>query len=331
MKNTNKILLTLAAMLLTASFLSSAAAAEKRSLMWGATNQSSGAFPMNVGMAEVINKQIPEVLITVIETGATNDNFRRMERGEVSFGQASTTDCYTANHGLGIWEGKTLHKPRVLVSANPQAFLFTATEESGIKKLSDLDGKPYSPGLKGSTTELLSYAVFATFGIKPKMYPGGTGEAVDGMKDRRILGFTKNSTLTNADSALQDVATTRNIRLIPFSAEEQKKFLEKYPYYPFVTMPASVYKQEADIVSIGTDFGIAVDKDLDADLVYKITKAICENGEIIGQTYPGVRNINLAELTARSSAWLHSGTIRYLKEKGYTLDAKTQYPPEYKE
>jgi TRAP transporter TAXI family solute receptor len=299
--------------------------------MWGATNQSSGAYPMNVAMAEVINKHVPEVSVTVVETGGTNDNFRRMERGEVSFGQSSATDSHTANHGIGIWQGKSMARPRVLVSANPQAFIFVVTEESGIRGLSDLNGQPYCPGLKGSTTELLSYSVFKSLDITPKFMPGSTGEAVDAMKDRRIVGYTKNSTLTSPDSSLQDVATTRKIRLLSFSKEEQQAFLKLYPYYTFVTMPAAVYAQAGDAETLGADFGVAVDKELSADLVYKIAKALCENSEYIGQSYAGVRGVDMAELTARATAWLHPGVIRYLKEKGYALDPAMQYPPEYKD
>ncbi|MCC8193106.1 MAG: TAXI family TRAP transporter solute-binding subunit [Deltaproteobacteria bacterium] len=306
------------------------AGAAKRTLMWGATSASSGYYPMSVAMAEVVNKHVPGIAVTVVETGATNDNFRRMERGELSFGQAGATDVYMATHGAGVWKGRDMKRQRVLVSSHPQVYVFAVTEESGVTKLADLEGKPYTPGLKGSITEMLAYAAFDSLGIKPKLIPSSTGEAVDAMKDRRIVGFTKATTVNAPDSALQDVATARKVRILSFSPEEQEKFKAKLPMFGFFDVDNKLYGFDGVSQTVGGHFGVAVDTELDADTVYQIVKAICENGEEIGKTYAGVRGIDLAKLTSEANAWLHPGTIRYLKEKGYTLD-KGQIPPEYKE
>ncbi len=310
--------------------ISAAGAAEKKTLMWGSTAASSGYYAMGVAMAEVVNREVPSVALTVVETGATNDNFRRMERGELSFGQAGATDVFMANHGVGAWQGRPFKRPRLLVNSHPQAFVFAVTVESGVTKLSQLDGKTYSPGLKGSITELLSYATFKALGIKPKLYPCSTGEAVDAMKDLRIVGYAKATTINSPDSSLQDVATARDIRILSFSPEEQKKYLALMPMYTFFDVDNALYGHKGKSQTIGSYYGVTADCELDADTAYKIVKAICENSEEIGKTYAGVRGFDLAKITAQGKAWLHLGTIRYLKEKGYTLD-KSQLPPEYKE
>jgi TRAP-type uncharacterized transport system substrate-binding protein len=150
------------------------------------------------------------------------------------------------------------------------------------------------------------------------------------MKDRRIVGFVKASTVNVPDSSVQDVATARKVRLLSFSPDEQKKFLAALPMYSFFPVENSLYGQTGQAWTIGALFGMAVTPDLDADTVYLIVKALCEHSDEIGKTYAGVRGIDLAELTSQAKAWLHPGTIRYLKEKGYTID-QGQIPPEYKE
>ncbi|SBW10147.1 putative trap transporter solute receptor, taxi family [uncultured delta proteobacterium] len=307
-----------------------AGAAEKKTLMWGATSASSGYYPMSVAMAEVVNREVPSIAVTVVETGATNDNFRRMEKGELSFGQGGATDVYMANHGAGVWKGRDMKRQRVMLSSHPQVYVFAVTEESGITKLSDLNDKPYTPGLKGSITEMLAYAAFDSLGIKPKLIPSSTGEAVDAMKDRRIVGFTKATSVNAPDSSLQDVATARKVRILSFTPEEQKKFKAVLPMFGFFDVDNTLYGHEGKSQTIGGHFGMAVDTELDADTVYQIVKAICEHSEEIGKTYAGVRGFDLAKLTSEANAWLHPGTIRYLKEKGFKLD-KGQLPPEYKE
>lgn len=321
------ILASLCTMLAVPAIVS---AAEKKTLMWGSTSASSGYYPMSVAMAEVVNREVPSIAVTVVETGATNDNFRRMERGELSFGQAGATDVYMANHGAGVWKGRDMKRQRVLLSSHPQVYVFAVTDESGITQLSQLDGKSYTPGLKGSITEMLAYTAFDALGIKPKLMPSSTGEAVDAMKDRRIVGFTKATSVNAPDSSLQDVATARKVRILSFSPEEQKTFNAVLPMFGFFDVDNTLYGHEGKSQTIGGHFGVAVDTELDADTAYQIVKAICEHSEEIGKTYAGVRGFDLAKLTSEANAWLHPGTIRYLKEKGFTLD-KGQLPPEYKE
>ena len=320
------ISMSLCAMLSVPTFVG---AAEKKTLMWGATSASSGYYPMSVAMAEVINREVPTVAITVVETGATNDNFRRMERGELSFGQGGATDVYMANNGAGVWKGRDMKRQRVLLSSHPQVYVFAVTEESGITQLSQLAGKAYTPGLKGSITEMLAYVAFDALGIKPNLIPSSTGEAVDAMKDRRIVGFAKATSVNAADSSLQDVATARKVRILSFSPEEQKKFTDALPMFGFFDVDNALYGHEGTSQTIGGHFGVAVDTELDADTAYQIVKAVCEHSEEIGKTYAGVRGFDLAKLTSEANAWLHPGTIRYLKEKGYTLK-DSQLPPEYK-
>lgn len=325
-----KLSLLLASLCAMLTVPPTAGAAEKKTLMWGSTSASSGYYPMSVAMAEVVNREVSGIAVTVVETGATNDNFRRMERGELSFGQAGATDVYMATQGVGTWKDKKMARPRVLISAHPQVYVFAVTVESGVNKLADLDGKPYNPGLKGSITELLAYAAFDSLGIKPQMLPSSTGEAVDAMKDRRIVGFAKATSPSAPDSSLQDVATARKIKILDFTPEEQKKFLTALPMFSFFPVDNALYGQTGISHAIGGHFGMAVDMNLDADIVYAIVKAICEHSEEIGKTYPAIRGIDLAKLTSEANAWLHPGTIRYLKEKGYKLN-KNQSPPEYKE
>lgn len=325
-----KFFVILTALLTFLSLPATSGAAAKKTFMWGSTSASSGHYPMNVAMADLINRNVPDVAITVVETGATKDNYNRMERGELSFGQGGASECYMAQHGAGVWKGLTMTRHRYFVSTSKQVYVFAVTDESGITKLSELNGKDYNPGLKGSMTEMLAYTAFEANGIKPKLVPGSTGEAVDAMKDRRIVGFVKSTGLDTPDSSLQDVATVRKVRILSFSPEEQKKFSAQLPMWAFYDVDNTLYGHEGMSKTIGGQFGITVDTNMDADLVYRMVKAVCENSEEIGKTYAPARGVNFAELTSQAYAWLHPGVIRYLKEKGYKLE-KHQLPPEYKE
>jgi len=307
----------------------SGANAEQLNLMWGSTSASSGFYPMNVAMAEIINKTLEDIHVTVVETGGTGDNFKGMERGDFKFGQASDGNIHMAQTGTGIYEGKLLKEPRMLIVANPLAYIAAVTEESGVKKLSDLNGKKFSAGLKGSVCEILYYKALEAFGIKPEFVPASTGDAVEAMKDRRIVGFAKSTSTTVADSAIQDVATSRKVRIIGFNEEERKKFKEILPIYNFFTVKGSVYDQEEDVIVPGEHFGMSVSASLPEEAAYKIFKTLYENRDQIAATYAGTRGHDILALTSNASCWLHPGVIRYLEEIGVQL-RPDQYPPEYK-
>ncbi|QVL36431.1 TAXI family TRAP transporter solute-binding subunit [Aminirod propionatiphilus] len=305
------------------------ASAEKLNLMWGSTSASSGLYPMNVAMADVVNRVLDDVHVTVVETGGTGDNFKGMERGELQFGQASDCNIHMAQTGTGIYENRLMKEPRMLFVAHPLAYVVAVTEESGIKDLSGLDGKPFSPGLKGSVSEILYYRALPAFGVRPQFVPSSTGDAVEAMKDRRIVGFSKATATTVPDSAIQDVATARPVRILGFNEEEKKIFKELFPAYGFFTVPASVYAQEGDVSVVGERFGVSVAASLPEEVVYRIFKALYENREQIAATYAGIRGHDVLDLTANSVCWLHPGVIRYFREIGIEPRPE-QIPPEYK-
>jgi hypothetical protein len=327
MKKTQAILcLTVLCGLIAAT---GASAAEKLNLMWGSTSASSGLYPMNVAMADVINRTLDDVHVTVVETGGTGDNFKGMERKELQFGQGSDCNIHMAQTGTGIYQGKLFEEPRMLFVAHPLAYVVAVTEESGVKSLSDLDGKSFSPGLKGSVGEILYYKALPAFGIKPQFVPSSTGDAVEAMKDRRIVGFVKATATTVPDSAIQDVSTMRKVRILGFNDKEKEIFKQLFPVYNFFTVPASIYEQEEDVSVVGERFGVSVSASLPEDVVYRIFKALYENREQIAATYPGIRGHDVLQMTADSVCWLHPGVIKYLKEIGVEPRPE-QYPPEYK-
>ena len=217
----------------------------------------------------------------------------------------------------------------MLIVANPLVYSVVVTEESGVTKLADLEGKKFCPGLKGSVAEILFYTAMKTFGIKPEFVPGNTGEAVEGMKDRRIVGFCKSISTTTPDSAVQDVATSRKIRLVGFSEEEGKKFVEALPVYSMFTVPGSIYNLEGEYQFPGEHFGMSVSASLPENVVYDIFKALIEHTDEIGVTYAGIRGHDVLKMTANSNCWLHAGVIKYLREKGIEPRAD-QIPPEAK-
>ena len=69
------------------------AQAETR-LAFGATNSQSAHYAYFASLAKIINSAYPEAYqASVVETGATVDNLKRMARDQLDFGFDEDTDC----------------------------------------------------------------------------------------------------------------------------------------------------------------------------------------------------------------------------------------------
>lgn len=303
---------------------------QAQEVYWSACNTSSTYYPLAVAAAEVINQNVPSVHVTIIESGGTSDNFKALEAGQASLGNASDPDTYAAQNGVGNFEGMQYTKPRILALTNPIMYLFAVTEDSGIKCFSDLQGRAFNPGAMGSNSERVSYDVIENIlGITPDWVPCSNADAVSFLKDRRIDGFQRSASTIVKDSNIADIETSVDMHILSFTEEEQAKVLEAIPYYSFATMDGSIYDQE-DITSIAFFFGFQVSADMDADTVHDIFAALCENVDYMGQSYSAINGQNLAELTAHNAkGYLHAGVIKYLDEQGISYDPSL-IPPECK-
>src|SRR5690606_34741034 len=113
-----KLVATLAA---CASLALAAPAGAKDKLLIGSTSASSSQYGYFVALSQLINNKVPNVESSVVETGATVDNLRRIERGQIDFGLVTTNVTYHAYAGEAAFEGKKIDNQLLFVySPAPQ-------------------------------------------------------------------------------------------------------------------------------------------------------------------------------------------------------------------
>ena len=69
-------------------------------LNYGGTSASSGQYVYCVAMTKAINDQVPEVRVTNIETGASVENARLLQRGDIDLGMMTIDVQFRAWNGL---------------------------------------------------------------------------------------------------------------------------------------------------------------------------------------------------------------------------------------
>lgn len=295
-----------------------ALAASKKLLAMGTTQSSSSHYAYFVAVAKVINTNLPDVNITVVETGASVDNINRINKGELDLGMTTIHLQYQAYHGLGPWKGKPIKDQYVLWVYQPAPQNFVVREDSGVKSVYDLAGKPFNPGMRGSATEKTVEAILDALGVTPKYYRGGTEDAVAAIKDKRIVGYVKSGAgLNSLDASTLDIATFTSIRLLGFTAEDINKVQAKYPYLSPITVPKGIYKEIPSYQTFAMLIGAVVKKNLPEEFVYRMVKAVWEGFDEQVAAFPSVKGINLPKLTLETcTVPLHPGAIKYYRELG---------------
>ena len=146
-----------------------------------------------------------------------------------------------------------------------------------------------------------------------KAYDLTNQEAIDSLKDGTIDAFILYSGAPL--SAIIDLTTTTDVNFISLSDDFCDRFIEKYPYFQKLTIPADMYGMKEDVQCVGVMNCLVVNPDVDQDVVYLITKAIFENLDELHKVHVQAEEITL-ENAANIPLPLHAGAEKYFKEVG---------------
>jgi TRAP transporter TAXI family solute receptor len=299
--------------------LTGPAEAQKKRLAMGCTATASSHFAYCVGQAKAINTAVPDVDVTVVETGATVDNLKRMLKNTIDYGLITTDQVYLAHRGEGIWKDTPFADVRNLWFYTVSAIYITVREETGIKTIADLAGKKFSPGFRGAATEKMTEATLTHLGIKPEWVRGGASDLVDAIKDKRIVGYAKAADGFRLDASMMDIAATTPIRVLPFTDDQMKKTKEQFPYYPWVKVPTGSIKGMGEFWAQAVVVGFMTSKAFPSEVAYKLVKAVLEDREHQKAAFKGLAD-DMTKLTLEQAlSPLHAGAIRYYREKGLKI------------
>jgi TRAP transporter TAXI family solute receptor len=298
------------------------AASAQQKLLIGSTSSSSSQYGYFVAVSQIINAKVQGIESSVVETGATVDNLRRLDRKQIDLGLVTTNTGYQAYAGTEGFKDKPVPVRLLWVyTAAPQNVI--VRKDANIGKIADLAGKKFNPGLRGSATEKTTEAVFKLLGIKVDEARGSTSDIVDAIKDNRVVGYVKSGAGTKLDGSSLDIATFTPIQVLSLTDEQADKIKKEMPDLGVVKVAAGA----ADGVPAYTtwSFGLAVvaRADMPEDVAYKIVKAIDEDKSVQANALAEMKGANIAQMTVDyGSIPLHAGAAKYLKEKGLEIPAR---------
>ncbi|NDV49008.1 TAXI family TRAP transporter solute-binding subunit [Salipiger sp. PrR003] len=289
-------------------------------LAFGATNSQSAHYAYFASLSQIVNASFPDTYqASVVETGATVDNLKRMARSQLDIGLITTSTLYQAYNGVKSFEGRPVESKLLWAySLAPQNVV--VRRDSGITELAGLDGQKFGPGMRGSSTEATSQEVFDLLGITPDWVRGTNGEQANAIKDDRSEGFVKSAVGTSFDALTTDIAAFTPLQVLGIDDAQEAQIRESLPELSIVEMPGGKMENSGPYTAWGFMIGVSARPDMDEQTAYDITKAVMENMDEQAAAFPAVKGLNLPELTLQyATSPLHPGAIRYYEEIGLTV------------
>jgi len=320
MKDRSLTILTVVSIAVALVIVGAAAAdshAEKMKRYSVATGGTGGTvYPMFGAIAEIVNRNVKNVKLTVEVTAASNENLRLIQTGEVDFFISNGQLCSKAVKGEKPFPTK-FDKVRLAGWMHGSPLQIAVFAKSNIKSLMDLKGKKVVVGAVGSGNEASVRIIFGMAGLTYKDFKPlylSFSEGAAAMKDRRVDVLTVQAGYPT--TALLDLSTSVPIRLIPVEMALAKKVNAKYPLYIPSTIPANIYKGQTEPTLVIDSPGVwGAAASVPADLVYQVVKLTKENIDELANVHVAFKQWKF-EPSAQAAGPLHSGAIRYYKELG---------------
>jgi len=293
---------------------------------WTSGQLGGGWYTMTAGLAKFIEEANPDIKIKVVPGGGTA-NPSKVNFGKSQFGLGLDTLAFLARDGRDIYKGKP-HNDLMMIggSLSDTLFhfvkadraklsleqLFTEAEDVniGVTKAGSSDQKIF--------TWIMDYYGTSYQGLKKRgvsVNHANYSELASQYKDKLIDYVFVNLGVPGA--AVIDMLISRKGDVHSLPEAMMKEFKKSYGYNTGI-IKAGTYKNQNNAVSTG-NMGtvILVGKSIPEDIVYRVTKTICENESKLPDIHGSMASYKCATATKNATIPVHPGAAKYYKEMGY--------------
>lgn len=310
------VLLALAAVSVLA-FASSAPAA-KRFFVISTGGTGGTYYPLGGILAQALTEKVPDVVVTAQAGNASVANCNLIREGQAESAFVQSNVAYDAYYGNAQFKDKPVKNLRLIASLYPETIQIVARKDSKIRTLKDIKGKRLVPGDRGSGTEVDTLNVLGAYNLTYKDFASVDWLSFSGAA-QRLQDRQADVTFTTAGwptAAIQELAISTDIVLIPIDEAKIKELTKKYPFYSRIVIPKGTYKnQTKDVPTITTMAQWVVDAKVPDDVVYALTKALWEGGaQKMAAAHAKGKDVKLQTALSGMAIPLHPGAERYYRE-----------------
>ncbi len=318
----HRLLMILIAAALVAG--ASPAIAQQRVFISIATGGTAGVyFPLGAALAELWSGKVANVQATAQTSGASVANVRLLQRGDVAVAFVQNDITYYAFHGTEMFMDRVANKPSPVANLRGMAMLYPETiqvvtlRSKNINTIADLKGKRIAVGAPGSGTEVNARQILRAFELgyyntKPDFL--NFAEAADQLKDGVIDAAFITAGFPTA--AVQDIASSRDLKILSIPRDVIDQLQQTYPYYTPVVVPSNTYRGQVENVNTAAVMAMLVTRqESDADLVYTLTQALWDNTDRLRAAHARGRDVTAPTARRGMPITMHAGALRYYRER----------------
>lgn len=303
-------------LLLALGFAACGKKVESHDLILATGGTGGSYYPYGGAMAQLFIDKVEGVTATATSTGASAENARLLNSSEADLAilQNDVLD-YAFNGTETMKEGGALKNLATIATLYPEPIQIVATAASGIKSVEDMKGKRVSVGAAGSGTEANARQILDAFGMTYDDIDESFlsfAESSTGMQNMTLDAAFVTAGIPNP--AIMELSAMTDIVLITIPDDKVAALVAKYPFYSKLQVAEDAYEKMGGGQTVTVLATLACRADLDADLVYNLTKALFENQAELAQANAKAADLKLETAVEGASVPFHPGAEKYYKE-----------------
>ncbi|MCI4664252.1 MAG: TAXI family TRAP transporter solute-binding subunit [Neomegalonema sp.] len=292
-----------------------------KSFTVGTASQGGTYFAYGSGWAKMVGDAIGVPGAGEV-TGGPVQNLALVHTGDLAFGMTTMGPAAQALAGESpLAPGVPLDKVRAIFPMYQTPFSITVLASSPIKTIADIPaGAKIGFGPSGSTSDTYFPLMLSALGVKYERRNGGWtdlgGQLQDGVLD--VIAFAAGIPVP----AVSQLEAQAGIRVIEFTADEQKTIMSKFPVSAFAIKEGTYSTVKGDRRSVSMwNFAIA-HADLPEDFVYAVVKKVMESNPEMVKIHKAARTTLAKHYDKNTVLKWHPGAVRWFEENGYKIPAE---------
>ena len=207
---------------------------------------------------------------------------------------------------------------RAVFSLYPESLTLIVRTGDSIKQVEDLKGKRIASDVEGYGNKNLITRLFADYNFNKQDLANVT--EMDLLSQPEALCSNKIDAMVvivgHPSAVVKDVSSSCDVTILPIADDKISDLVNKNPYYVASTIKGGTYQGNPnDIKTFGVSAILVSTKDVDADIVYKLTKSVLDSFSDFRALIPAISFVDKTYMVNNlKPESTHEGAKKYFKE-----------------
>ncbi|MGH6896517.1 MAG: TAXI family TRAP transporter solute-binding subunit [Geminicoccaceae bacterium] len=279
--------------------------------------QGGSWYPMGGAIKNVVEEAVPDTSLQVLP-GAGIANVKAVDTGKADIAFANSVSTVDAINGKPPFEEAATNVCHV-ATLYPQYFQIVTTTDTGIESLDQLKGRGLTTQPVGNTGEAITAHLVEAVGLSYDDLSGvdfmSYNDSVALLKDGNSEVFTLGTTVPA--SAIMDLASARDVKLLPVEDALLAKMQELNPGYQRIEIPAGSYPgQDEAVPTIGYATHLIARCDLPDETVAGMLEQIVGHQQDLASVAKAIGDTTPEQMAADIGVPFHPAAEQFFKDKG---------------